>query len=94
MLCNKDQFLDKEVLEKGAGSITLTRYYTMPHVDVLQIYNYITVENIVRKGEIACNKQFLAPLALGQQAYVMVCCASVRQVVRLCVNVFFKDLLL
>ena len=28
----------------------------MPHFDALK---YITVENIVRKGELACNKQFL-----------------------------------
>ena len=38
----------------------------MPHFDALKICNrilthlrYVTVENIVRKGEIACNKQFL-----------------------------------
>ena len=35
----------------------LTHYHTMPHFDGLNIY--LTVENIVRKGEIACNKQFL-----------------------------------
>ena len=35
----------------------LTHYHTMPHFDALKIY--IAVENIVRKGEIACNKQFL-----------------------------------
>ena len=29
----------------------------MPHFDALKMY--IIVENIVRKGEIACNKQFL-----------------------------------
>ena len=29
----------------------------MPHFDAPKIY--IAVENIVRKGEIACNKQFL-----------------------------------
>ena len=29
----------------------------MPYLDALRIY--IAVENIVRKGEIACNKQFL-----------------------------------
>ena len=29
----------------------------MPHFDALKIYT--PVENIVRKGEIACNKQFL-----------------------------------
>ena len=34
----------------------LTHYHTMPHFDALR---YIPVENIVRKGEIACNKQFL-----------------------------------
>ena len=31
----------------------------MPHFDTLKIYMYIAVENIVRKREIACNKQFL-----------------------------------
>ena len=35
----------------------LTLYHTMPYFDALNIY--IPVENIVRKGEIACNKQFL-----------------------------------
>ena len=29
----------------------------MPHFDTLKIYK--AVENIVRKGEIACDKQFL-----------------------------------
>ena len=33
----------------------LIPYHTMPHFDALQI---IAVENIVRKGEIDCNKQF------------------------------------
>ena len=41
----------------------------------------------------------LAPLAIGQRAYVMVHCPSfvracVRPSVRLCVNFFFKHLLL
>ena len=34
----------------------LTHYHTMPHFDTL---NNIALENIVKKGEIACNKQFL-----------------------------------
>ena len=34
----------------------LTHYHTIPH---LAQSRYIAVENIVRKGEIACNKQFL-----------------------------------
>ena len=37
--------------------------------------------------------QFLAPLAVGQRAYVMVCCPSVRPSVHPCVNFFFKHLL-
>ena len=37
--------------------MTLTHYLTVPHFDALNIY--IAVENIVKKGEIACNKQFL-----------------------------------
>ena len=48
------------------------------------------------------NAMFLAPLAVGQQAYVMARCpscvrpsvrASVRPSVRPCVNFFFKHLL-
>ena len=35
----------------------LTHYHTMSHFDALKIY--IAVENIVRKGEIACSRQFL-----------------------------------
>ena len=35
---------------------SLTHYHTMPHFDVLKIYS---CGNIVRKGEIAWNKQFL-----------------------------------
>ena len=38
--------------------IILTQYHTIPHFDALKIYDK-AVENIVRKGEIACNKQFL-----------------------------------
>ena len=34
--------------------ISLIHYYTMPHFD-----GYVAVENIVGKGEIACNKQLL-----------------------------------
>ena len=34
----------------------LTHYHTMPHLTHIR---YIAVENIVNKGEIACNKQFL-----------------------------------
>ena len=33
----------------------LSHYHAMPHFDA----DYIAVENMVRKGEIACNKQFL-----------------------------------
>ena len=32
----------------------LTHYHTMPHFDALRTYS---VENIMGKGEIACNKQ-------------------------------------
>ena len=34
----------------------LIHYHTIPHFDALKTYS---CENIVRKGEIACNKQFL-----------------------------------
>ena len=34
----------------------LTHNHIAPHFDTLKIY--IAVENIVRKGEIACNKKF------------------------------------
>ena len=47
---NLDQF---ETLSSGNG---LTHYHTMPHFDALKIFS---CGNIVRKGEIACNKQFL-----------------------------------
>ena len=47
-------------------------------------------EMIVSIWENVCYQNvFLAPLAVGQPAYVMVCCASVR----LCINFFFKHLL-
>ena len=35
----------------------LIHYHTMPHFDARKIYT--ALENIARKGEIACNKQFL-----------------------------------
>ena len=35
----------------------VTHYHIIPHFDALKIY--IAVENIVRKGEIACYKRFL-----------------------------------
>ena len=38
--------------------------------------------------------RFLSPLTVGQRAYVMACCASVRPSIRPCVNFFFKHLLL
>ena len=37
-----------------AKRLRLTRYHTMPHFDA-----FIAVEDIVRKGEITCNKQCL-----------------------------------
>ena len=37
--------------------IWIAYYHTVPHFDAPE--KYIAVENIVRKGEIACNKQFL-----------------------------------
>ena len=39
------------------SSSLLTHYHTVPHFDTLKIY--IAIENIVRKGEIDCNKQLL-----------------------------------
>ena len=36
------------------------------------------VENTAGKGEIALYEQFLAPLAIGQRAYVMAGCLFVR----------------
>ena len=41
----------------------LTHYHTMPHFDALKIYS---CGNIVRKGAIACNKQFL----ISSQCYL------------------------
>ena len=53
------------------------------------------VGNTVGKGEIALYEQFLAPLAIGQRAYVMVCCPScVRPSVRVLtfsLNIFFSE---
>ena len=42
--------------KQGLFGKGLTHYHTMPYFDTLR---YIAVENIVRKGEIACNKPFL-----------------------------------
>ena len=48
------------------------------------------VEHAVGNGEIA-HEQFLAPLAVGQRAYIMVRCPlCVRPCIRLGVNFFFK----
>ena len=41
----------------------LTHYHTILHFDALKIHVYrhnIAVENIVRKGKIACNKKFFS----------------------------------
>ena len=40
-------------------SCFLIHYHTMPHFDTLKINSCGKLENIVRKGEIACDKQFL-----------------------------------
>ena len=58
-------------------------------------HNVFQTENTVEKGEIAHYKQFLAPLALGQQAYVMARCplcvhSSVCASIRPCVNLFLN----
>ena len=50
-------FLSQGLSMSGLCGKELTHYHTMPHFDALEIY--IAVENIVRKGEIACYKQFL-----------------------------------
>ena len=53
------------------------------------------VVNTEGKGQISHNKQFLAPLAEGQEAIVMVLCPScVRTCVHASVNSSFKKLLL
>ena len=57
MAFNKTQYNQSVNRYQTCISLTLTHYHTMPHFDGLKIY--IAVENIVRKGEIACNKQFL-----------------------------------
>ena len=41
------------------GSISLTGINPLPHNTTFWHQQYIAVENIVRKGEIACNKQYL-----------------------------------
>ena len=43
--------------EESYNMVT-AHYHTMLHFDALKIYR-VAVENIVIKGEIACNKQFL-----------------------------------
>ena len=54
--------------------------------DQLQNFSSLKLEGI--------DFRFLAPLAVGQRAYVMVYCPScVRPWVRPCVNFFFKHLL-
>ena len=49
------------------------------------------VENIVGKEDIARYKQFLAPLAIGQRAYVMVCCPPSVHVLTFSLNIFFSE---
>ena len=51
----KSLFADGCFLEALMEWVPLTHYQTMPHFDKQNI----AVENIVRKGEIACDKQFL-----------------------------------
>ena len=46
---------------------TLTHYHTMLYFDPLNIY--IPVENIVRKGEMACYKPFLLFLTMFSTLY-------------------------
>ena len=74
---------------------SLTFSKTSPDFICLQFKSF---ENTAGQGESASNKQFLAPLAIGQRAYVMVCCPScvrlsVRASVRaltLSLNIFFS----
>ena len=73
---------------------------------IVKMTNYFTIglsvsggraEKLISKlcenlpGQIMFRLWFLAPLAVGQRAYVMVHCPPC---VRLCVNFFFKHLLL
>ena len=58
-------------------------------IDALRVC--LTIMNFTReRTSTSMCIQFLAPLAVGQRAYVMVCCPSC---VRPCVNFFFKHLL-
>ena len=43
-----------------------------------------------KKGEVARHEQFFAPVAIGQQAFVMVHCASVC-VLTFSLNIFFSE---
>ena len=64
---NKKQFEMRSVHSGDTSSLQLhvaqlsmeiiTHYHTMPHSDAIKIYT--TVENMVRKGAIACKQKFL-----------------------------------
>ena len=61
-MIHKKGFMDPKLCDDLLGFMykgdALTHYQAMPHFDALKTYT-VAVENMVRKGEIACNKQFL-----------------------------------
>ena len=61
----------KEILaqpeDQNSDTLFLTHYHTIQHIDSLEIY--IAVENIVRKGEIACKKQISPFLTMFSTFY-------------------------
>ena len=60
---------------------------TINSLPIEKDYNYNAISTV-------SDEYFLAPLAIGQRAYVMVRCpSSVRPSVRPCINFFFKHLL-
>ena len=63
---------------------------------ICRLGKLLTVYHTMMNFDVPEEKSFLAPLALGQRAYVMVCCPScVRPSVRVCLtfslNIFFSE---
>ena len=44
-----------------------------------------------KNDKFVCYEQFLAPLAVGQRAYVMACCPSCVRALTFSLNIFFSE---
>ena len=89
---NHGLFLNEQLAHFNTGNTQKKVSNIASDEDIIKNnYMFVMLWNLSVIRHLIFLQWFLAPLAVGQRAYVMVCCPSC---VRPCINFFFKHLLL